>query len=388
MPELLKEEIQRLHELMGTESPLRVSINEIDYENTFSDVQHKCATPEEVLHFLNKQLDKKQSVAHEVPVIPQAFSKRMSKEGGGQIDIDAVIREITKPPKQIWSQNEKMQKSSDDKSVFFNMGLPAIRGIVYDIEKKQFNYVNTCTGAGECKIWCYALKNNYIMFEPAILSTTRILNYILNYPNLFAKRLEHETESMCAANKNKKIYLRWHDSGDFFSKTYMIIARDITDALISKGYQVTSFAYTKIAAALQFLQSDNFIISFSDDGSAEEKAKLGDYKGKRAITVPRKITDDLFVKSELTTKLGKVRTSTHAQKDEEGRAILIDPTGNAIKNRIAKVYGIDRKTLVMNTELKDTLPREGITLNAIVPPHENDISATRRDVNTSFLLFH
>jgi hypothetical protein len=382
----LTEEISRYNNLIGIEESVKIPLEEIDFENTFSDVKRQCVTPDEVVDFLNKQLNKNDSVSQEMPVIPTAFATRLMKDGG--VTVQKVIKEITFPPKTIWVQNGKISKSSDEKTIFFNMGIPAYKAIVYDIEKQQFYFVLTCPGSDKCLGHCYAMKNNYIMFEPKILAATRIINYLLNYPEAFKRKLESELDDLCLSHRDKEINLRWHDSGDFFAMTYIKIARDITDFFTTQHYNIKSYAYTKVAEALS-LSSSNFIIRLSDDMSAVEKSKVKDDGSLLwASTVPKHVTKGMFVQAVVTDNKGRTKKSAHPLKDDEGHWILADASGSEIKQAVADTYNLNINSIVMNSELKNIPAGSRGTLYAIVPPHEDDISAIRRDVKTVFLLIH
>jgi hypothetical protein len=387
VPELLIEETSRLKSLMNI-NEMRLELDEIDFNKTFKDVQKECVTPQALVDFLNQQLNKASSLAQGTPIVPKAFAARLQREKGG-VTIGNVIDELTKPPKTIWGQNSKMAKSGKGVAVFMDMGLPAVKSIVYDIENNKFYYVTTCPGSGDCKAICYALNNHFIMYDPAWLAMTRNLNYLLNYPDEFEYMMLLELNSACQKVRDKEIFLRWHDSGDFFAIAYMKIARRITDKLVAKGYNVTSYAYTKVAEAINQLESEHFIITFSDSSNQTEKAKLGDYEGKRSVVVPKSLTIGLFVPAErVNPKTGKISTGGHIERDEEGKWKMIDPTGNALKQVIAKHYGLDTSKLILNRELPNLPENSEKKWYAIVPPGEDDISATRRDVLVSYLLQH
>lgn len=388
----VNKETQRMRQLIEWNESSRMPLEEIDWQNQFPDVQHTCQPIEDVIEKLNSDISKRQSISQNIPVIPKPFRKRLS--GGSEqyaVDIDKFIREITKPPSDIWGQNAKTAKSSDGQNIFLNMGLPAAAGIIYDIDEKQFHYVITCTGAGECKKWCYAMNGSYIMYEAAILRSTRILNYLLNYPDLFLKKLEMETAEVCMQNREKNIYLRWHDAGDFFAASYIRMAKQITDYLSDMGFKVKSYAYTKVADAYRYLNSDNFIVGFSEDANEMEREKFSpeEFEGmKRAITVPTDVTRGAFIYDTITGANGKPKKSLHPKKNPDGTFALADPSGAQLKNLIANYYGIDSGTLLLNNELPKIKPTEGKIWNVIIPPHENDHSAIRKDVRRSYLLFH
>ena len=60
----------------------------------------------------------------------------------------------------------------------YNIGIPALRGLVYDIEHKQFYVINTCPGAGACAKVCYARRGRYVIQSNIFVKQTRILNLL------------------------------------------------------------------------------------------------------------------------------------------------------------------------------------------------------------------
>lgn len=361
-------------------------LNEIDWQGKFSDVSKKPMTRDEAKEYLTKVINncKLKSSEKEVTPLdkPYIHSKRIPQSEEGEIDIDSFIANIVKMPKEILSVNAKMEKSSDDNSVSVNIGIPALRGLVYDIDEKLFYIVNTCPGAGSCALMCYARRGSYVMFPDVFVKQTRILNLLLNYPDRFEKLLLRELEGFALKNPDKEIQMRWNDAGDFFTASYYEIASNITKQLKLEGYNVKSYGYTKMGDVVN-LNDPNITINFSDDANKRETGKVSDLKNvKKSVIVPKDIFDDLLVKD---SKNRNYRTN------EKGKVMFIDGQNgiNELKNRLSKKYDVDMNSIVTYDELLK-IPKGGERkYNVIVMPKgEGDIGAQRNDVQYSFLLFH
>jgi len=163
-----------------------MSLNEIDWEGEFSDVSKECMNVEALKEYLNKVLSNQ-----ELPSDKRTKSsllvhnKAIPFDEKGEIDVQAFINNITAYPPNIISQNEKMGKSGTDNSITFNIGIPALRGLVYDMDNKEFYIINTCPGAGSCQRVCYARRGRYVLIPSIFVKQTRILNLLLNKPDEF-----------------------------------------------------------------------------------------------------------------------------------------------------------------------------------------------------------
>jgi hypothetical protein len=137
---------QRLFEMMNRVAGM--PLNEIDWEGDFNDVSKECMNVEELKSYLNNVITN-----HQLPDTKRTkasllvHNKAIPFDEKGDVDVDTFIANITKMPPQIYSQNTKMEKSGSENAATFNVGIPALRGLVYDIEHKQFYIVNTCPSA-------------------------------------------------------------------------------------------------------------------------------------------------------------------------------------------------------------------------------------------------
>lgn len=274
-------------------------LTEIDWKEDFSDVKHKCMPLENVLEYLNKiraNADKdtkeREKFNKELPFVHSKSKLFNNEQGIKVVDVKTFINQITKRPKFILSQNEKMKKTGKHTEYTFNTGIPAFRGIVYDIENKKFEIINTCPGAGSCVIGCYAMSGQYIRYSAAYDKMTRVLNYLMNYPDKYEEQLYTEIKKKAIEYKAFKGYkslikIRWNDSGDFFSKKMLTISENIIKRLKQENYNIESGAHTKIASVLD---SEEISTSFSTDANKREIKRAKLYNSKNSDRIPKNLS--------------------------------------------------------------------------------------------------
>ena len=362
------------------------NLNEIDWDNEFSDVYKKCINTAELKNHLNHVIDNSEKKPNDRESLglnkPYIHTKSIPFDEEGEIDVNAFIKKITTMPNDILSINSKMEKSKTDNTLSVNIGIPALRGLVYDIDNKEFYFVNTCPGAGECALICYARKGSYVMFPDVFVKQTRILNLLLNFPDRFEKLLKRELEIMALKNPDKEIQFRWNDAGDFFTKKYYQIAKKITKELKSEGYNIKSYAYTKMGDIVN-MGDDDIMINFSTDANRKETNKVVDIENKKKeVTIPKELFGDLFVKT--SDKNPKFLVGG------DGKMIYKDKDSvNTLKKRIADKYNVNMDTILTYDELLAKPVGMPLQYNVMVAPKgEGDIGAQRRDVKYSFLMFH
>lgn len=294
-------------------------------------------------------------------------------EHGQEYDLDKLRVAVTQRPKHITKQNEKMQHSDGTSSIFFNVGLPALKGLAVDEKTGEFVIVDTCPGAGVCKTFCYAMKGGYVQYPASSLGTTRVLNFLLNDPEGFkhmlsAELLEAERKY---TKKGTKVVLRWHDAGDFFSPEYMEVAFDVA----RRFPNINFYAYTKIAAVAQASNKPaNFLFNFSG-GAQPSQEKMVDFaKTKHSRVVPKDLFSDLMSKT----------------KDAQGRWQFKDAHSlEEFKHRMAHKYAIsDVSTVITYDEMMHKPVGTAPHWNVLVWPGHGDDSATRKDVLGTYLLIH
>jgi hypothetical protein len=190
--------------------------------------------------------------------------------------------------------------------------------------------------------------------------------------------LKHEIEVLAIRNNNKKVIFRWNDAGDFFTKKYFEIAVNITKELKNEGYDFESYAHTKMGEVYN-LNDPNITLSFSTDANEKERSKVNISKAKTSEIVPSALFGDLFV-----------RDRAHFTVDEKGKLIPKNNDSiNILKQRISDKYNVHINTLLTYDEMLKTPIGDEKKLNVIVMPKgEGDISAQRKDVARTFLLYH
>lgn len=360
-------------------------INEIDW-NQFHDVSKVCIDPIELVNDLNKEINRletpekdREKIGINQPIIPRT---RINRNESGEIDVNDFIKLITQKPLKIFStSNQKMVKSSGEKALVISTGLPAIKGIVYDENDGKFYYVNTCPGAGACKMGCYARKGSYVRCPATIVANSRRLNFLLNHPEEYEDMMINEIEGYFRTlNKQEKdinLIIRWNDAGDFFSDVYFNMAKNVTNYFVNNGYKLSSYAYTKVGKYIH-LAGEDILMNFSQDAKKSEVEKVDLDSVKSSVKVPRELFKGLFIKKGENGYL----------KDEHGRTVFADDKYPLIlKGVISKKYNVPIATLKYTNELPET-EDEPLTYNLIVLPSDTDIGAQRRDVKTSYLLAH
>jgi hypothetical protein len=145
---------------------------------------------------------------------------------------------------ELLTQNSKLKKTSKTTGLrVFNFGIPA---------------QDTCLWAGECKKYCYASKGAYIWsnvkpaFERRLDATKQD-----NFPQVMIAEII----------KRKASVIRIHDSGDFYSREYLMKWFKIMEALPS----VIFYAYSK---SLPLLKGEklpaNFTLIKSEGGKRDD----------------------------------------------------------------------------------------------------------------------
>ena len=299
-------------------------------------------------------------------------------------DLDDLAQQIMTRPTKILGTNAKMAKSKEEGAMTYDLTLPALSGIVVDEETGDFVQIETCPGAGECQLYCYARKGGYVMFPDSSMSAARALNFLVNDPEGYMAMFDKEVK-MAQARTSKagiKLLVRIHDAGDFFSKEYydlaMNVARNNPDAKF--------YFYTKMGD----LASDpgappNVVGQFSTGAQGREVKKVAFQRDagkhvKDAITLPKDMFRDLFQ----TDKKGKY------VKDEKGRSVVKgEAEWNAFKQELAAKYKLDPETIITYDQMLKIPEGPKPKWNVVVfPAGHGDLGASRLDVSRQFLMFH
>lgn len=290
---------------------------------------------------------------------------------GKKYDLDKLRQEFTERPLKILKQNEKMQHSDGSSSIFYNVGLPALKGLAVDEDTGDFIVIDTCPGAGTCKTYCYAMKGGYVQWKASSLSSTKLLNFLYNDPESFMAKLSNEIRDAEKkyGKKGTKVVIRWHDAGDFFSPQYLEMAYNVA----KENPNVDFYAYTKIASVAKSARPDNFKINFSMGAQGREEKQIDFTQDKFSKVVPKELFKDVL------------------EKDDAGKwQYISDQAKQALKQRMAIKYSIDPKSIITYDEMmamgKDS--GEKNKWNVIVKPGDGDDAANRNDVLGSYLLIH
>ena len=313
---------------------------------------------------------------------------------GKQFDLDKLASDITERPKRILSQNEKMTHTDGTETVFFNIGIPALTGLAYNEEKKEFAIISTCPGAGECKTWCYALKGGYVQWSPVSLGQTRKLNFLYNDPSGFFDQLNTEIDlennkSLVKDDPNVSLAVRWHDAGDFFSDEYL----DLSYKLADMHPNVRFYAYTKRAdvSGSTTDRPSNFLIRFSMGANKSEEKKVDFATTHHAITPPKVLFWDLL-KKDGNTLIKNPKNNGWQWNSPEDLEIL--------KTRLMAKYANLKKNpenlITYDEMMKQPLGTSSAfgsrnivpKWNVIVKPGDGDDAANRSDVLGVYNLEH
>jgi hypothetical protein len=210
------------------------------------------------------------------------------------------------------------------------------------------------------------------------MSQTRLLNFLVNDPQGFKSQFENELRAKATSliKKGKKVIVRWHDAGDFFSPEYLDLAYGI-----AKDFpQVLFYAYTKMASVAKSQKPSNFIINFSMGATPEQEKQIDFGKDKHSTVVPKPMFDKYVLKDEK----GK------AVRDEKNRIQFKDEAAlQSFKKDLAMKYNVPVESILTYDEMiKTPQSNEEGKYNIIVVPGDGDVSASRRDVKGTYLLIH
>ena len=320
---------------------------------------------------------------YKLPYIHRSSVVKYYNEEGKRYDTDQIKQVLGVRPKKLLKQNEKMKHSNGELEQFFNIGFAALVGIALDENTNELIVVNTCPGAGSCKIECFAMKGGKVQFEGPWLSDGRILTFLLNDPDGFFNQLSNEItkEEKLAQKGGYNLTIRWHDAGDFFSPEYMDLAFKLADS----HPDVKFYAYTKIAAAALGQKPANFIINWSEGASTSQEKQVKQQDPQLDVTknsriVPSKLFYDLLKKDE---KGNLDKTADGAWQPRDSAAL------EELKDRLANQYNLKRDSIIDYNEMMATPQKNNIKKwNVIIAPGEGDISANRQDVLSTLLLKH
>lgn len=327
---------------------------------------------------------KQKTDKYKLPYIHRSSVVGYYNEEGKKYNVDAIKKALAERPKALLKKNEKMKHSDGEQEQFFNVGFAALVGISLDEQTNELIVVNTCPGAGSCKVDCFAMKGGKIQFQGPWLSDGRILTYLLNDPGGFFNQLKAEISKEEAKGKKGgyKVSIRWHDAGDFFSPEYAAMAFKLASELPNVDF----YAYTKVADVALGNKPDNFMINWSEGASTsqEKKVKGADpelEKTKNSRIVPSDLFYDLLVKDE----------KKNLVKGQEGQWQVIPDKLPELKQRLAKQYGLSPNSILSYTEWESKVKgkdKSPLKYNVIITPGEPDLTAKDAGVLSTLLLKH
>lgn len=341
------------------EVPCSTNMNEED-PNDFGAKMQPVKDVEKLLNKKDNEINNKHQDYDTGGRIHRGTMDDIRTNGGFDVEKLKKILSHVPTPEQFIKQNGKMGKSN-----FYNVTLPAFKGLIYNQSDDKFYVISVCSKAGECTRDCYAQMGRYIMFDDTVRLNTQKLNYLMNHWEEWKERMINSIKAMSFAGGS---VVRWHDSGDFLSEKYLQIAYEIAEATPNDYH----YAYTKeINMVLKNKAPDNFEFKFSYGG--KEDSSIDPTTHGHARIIP----DEIF--KDLQNKKG---SSDYWKFSPEKM--------NIIKDRIAKKYSIDRNKLITNAELMQipydkNNPRKWIVINK---SGDNDIPALRRDVLAVYNLKH
>ena len=319
---------------------------------------------------------------YKLPYVHRSSAVEYYDEAGKRFKEEAVVAALQQRPKALLKQNEKMKHSNGELEQFFNVGFAALTGIAVDESTGKLIVVNTCPGAGACKVDCFAMKGGKIQFKAAWLSDGRILTYLLNDPSGFFEQLSSEIakEERLGDKGGYSVTVRWHDAGDFFSPEYL----DLALKMAASHPDVKFYAYTKMAGAALAQKPGNFIINWSEGANTgqEKQIKAADpklEKTKNSRIVPEKLFYDLLAKDEK----GNLKKTAGGAWQPAGPDELKE-----LKQRLAQAYGISASSILSYDEYMSKGKGSAMQWNVIVAPGEGDLSANDRNVLSTLLLRH
>ena len=375
---------------------LKESLNEVNWER-FSDVNKTCMSADNVAKMLNDELDRLKIPSSKRPKrdkdVPSVSKGNIPTDDDAKANIKQFIQNITKTPKTFFDIGEKSKHSVDAGTMTVNTGIPALRSVLWDSDNKEFYVLNTCPGAGSCIANCYALHGFYIMNDGKNLKLINRLQMLMDHPEEYEKGCYRDCEMFAfqAKRDGKLLRIRWNDAGDFFSQTYFDIAVKVTNKLISNGYNVESYAYTKVGKFIDLGNKSGMVMNFSLDALAKEKGNVDLKNSKISATVPTNVFSGIF----------ETLSNGRFVKGEDGKPVFKDKeNGRDVLKKLVKEWTMkDRRMIEVGVDIPlesivytDELPMSQSTkfkYNVIVlPTGDSDTAAQRRDVRFSFLLEH
>lgn len=358
-------------------TPLPQFVNQELEEADMLGANTRTLSPDEMQAYLGRTAggSKTKMDKYTMPYVHRG-NIEIKDENDRTFDLDKLRAAITARPEKILKQNEKITHSGGGSTVYYNIGLPALKGLAVNEATGEFVVVDTCPGAGACKVYCYAKKGGYVQWKASSMSQTRQLNFLLNDPQGYKNKLENELRSAVAkfGKKGTKVVVRWHDAGDFFSPEYLDMAYSV-----AKDFpNVDFYAYTKMAGVATGSKPSNFKMNFSMGATPEQEKQIDFQRTKHSTVVPKQMFDDLISRDDD----GKV------VRNDKGQIQFSDDNLKVLKKKLASKYNMPEDSVITYDEMMALPVANEPTYNVIVKPGDGDDSANRADVIGTWLLIH
>jgi hypothetical protein len=362
-PGFSQDDVDSLDDFYKESKPIKVKEDEVDdAEVTPVNVQKDIVDVKGGKESGQEIATKKSKLLH------NSLIKGIIDDNGKEIDLEKLKTILTQRPTALLGQNDKLKKGTVDRE-FFDLTLPSYQGLYFDEKANEFKIVKTCPSAGECKKFCYAAKGGFIQYPAASTSVAKTITYLMNDYEGFKRQVITEIKMAMKrlAKKNKKAIIRWHDSGDFFSEKYLMLAFEVAKATP----ETLHYAYTKQVPMVKKMAAhkpENFVFNYSLGGLHDSEIDIS--KEKHARVVPRELFKDL-----------------PQEKTEEG--IVFPPESIAeLKKRVSEKMKIDINTIITYPEMLEIPEGNEPKYNVLVWSGHGDVAATRKDVIGTLLLYH
>lgn len=156
----------------------------------------------------------------------------------------------------LLTQNSKIKKSGSSSVLVYNFGIPAFQ---------SKTGLKTCPNAGLCASGCYARSGAYLFSNVAKKFEERLA---ITLQDNFSELMQLDIDIVIKKAKGQKIFIRIHDSGDFYNEAYYSKWR----AIMNNNPEITFYAYTKqieMFKSLEDIKPNNFILTFSYGGKQD-----------------------------------------------------------------------------------------------------------------------
>jgi len=182
------------------------------------------------------------------------------------------IEAISKKPKYLLSSNSKLSVAK-----IYNFPIPAAKAMI--VKNGKLQKITTCPSAKGCLEFCYASSGCYL-FDASMVKHAQNLSFAINHPQEFIEMMVKEIKSKRVLNA-----VRWHDSGDFYSKEYYMTMREVMLRLP----EIKFYAYTKMLPLFEKLEEDgliprNFTYVFSYGGKHDDKIDVKKHRHSKIFT--------------------------------------------------------------------------------------------------------